>query len=161
MTGVQTCALPILRYETVVRLKHDFPALAFVVNGGIKTEAQIATQLEAVDGVMLGREAYHHPWSLATWDGRFFGEPSLALDRDGIEAAMVDYMEQRLRTDGDPWSRIARHMIGLRNGEPGARRWRQVWSDHALKGEAARAVSRRARAAMAPSAEVHDAELSA
>ena len=74
---------------------------------------------------------------------------------------MVEYMERRQRDHGDPWSRIARHMIGLRNGEPGARRWRQVWSDHALKGESARAVSHRARAAMVSSAEVHDAELPA
>ena len=51
---------------------------------------------------------------------------------------MVDYMERRQRDRGEPWSRIARHMIGLRNGEPGARRWRQVWSDHGLKGESPR-----------------------
>ena len=64
---------------------------------------------------------------------------------------MVDYMEAACAIDGEPWSRIARHMLGLRNGEPGARRWRQVWSDHGLKGEPARTVSRLARAAMAPS----------
>src|SRR6478609_11873580 len=56
--------LPPLRYEMVARLKHDFPALAFVVNGGIKTEGQIASQLQTVDGVMIGREAYHHPWAM-------------------------------------------------------------------------------------------------
>ena len=67
--------LPPLRYETVARLKRDFPALTFVVNGGIKTEAQIAAQLETVDGVMIGREAYHHPWTMASWDARFFGDP--------------------------------------------------------------------------------------
>ena len=64
-------------------------------------------------------------------------------------------------TRGEPWSRIARHMLGLRNGEPGARRWRQVWSDHGLKGEPARTVSRLARAAMAAQARTHDAELAA
>ena len=153
--------LPPLRYETVARLKRDFPALAFVVNGGIRTEAEIASQLEPVDGVMIGREAYHHPWAMASWDERFFGDPPNRLDRDTVEATMVEYMEQRTRDHGEPWSRIARHMIGLRNGEPGARRWRQVWSDHSLKGEPARTVSRLARAALAPAFAGHDVELPA
>ena len=141
--------LPPLRHEVVARLKRDFPALAFVVNGGVTTNAQIAAHLQAVDGVMIGREAYHHPWSLASWDAQFFGDAVRPLDCDGVEAAMVDYMEQRSHSSGEPWSRIARHMLGLRNGEPGARRWRQVWSDHRLKGEPAHVVSRLARAAMA------------
>ena len=153
--------LPPLRYETVARLKRDFPALTLVVNGGIKGEAQIAAQLEAVDGVMIGREAYHHPWTMASWDARVFADPASALDRDAVEAAMVDYMGRQQRERGEPWSRIARHMIGLRNGEPGARRWRQVWSDHGLKGESPRAVSRLARAALAQSREGHDAEVPA
>jgi len=153
--------LPPLRYDTVVRLKQDFPALTFVVNGGIRTEAQIAAQLDVVDGVMLGREAYHHPWTMAGWDARFFGAAPRALDRDAVENAMVEYMDRRRRSHGDPWSRIARHMIGLRNGEPGARRWRQVWSDHRLKDEPASAVSQRARAAMAGSTEARVAALPA
>jgi tRNA-dihydrouridine synthase A len=141
--------LPPLRHEVVARLKRDFPALAFVVNGGVTTNAQIAAHLQSVDGVMIGREAYHHPWSLASWDATFFGDAVRPLDRDGVEAAMVDYMDQMMRSSGEPWSRIARHMLGLRNGEPGARRWRQVWSDHRLKGEPAHVVSYLARAAMA------------
>jgi len=56
---------------------------------------------------------------------------------------MVDYME-RCSAQGEPWSRVARHMLGLWNGLPGARRWRQVWSDHRLKSEAPREVARRA-----------------
>ncbi len=148
--------LPPLRYEIVARLKQDFPGLTLVVNGGLTTNEQIAAQLQAVDGAMLGREAYHHPWALAGWDERFFSAEPRELDRDVVEAAMVDYMEERARTSGEPWSRIARHMLGLRNGEPGARRWRQVWSDHGLKGEPARTVSRLARAAMARQARAHD-----
>jgi tRNA-dihydrouridine synthase A len=85
-----------------------------------------------VDGVMLGREAYHHPWSMAGWDARFFGEEAAAPQRDHIEHAMLDYL-QRLASNGQPWSHAARHMLGLWNGTPGARRWRQVWSDHRLK----------------------------
>jgi tRNA-dihydrouridine synthase A len=153
--------LPPLRHDVVARLKQDFPSLTIVVNGGIRTEAQIAGQLDVVDGAMIGREAYHHPWAMTTWDARFFGAAANALSRDAIEAAMVDYMERQQRDRAEPWSRIARHMIGLRNGEPGARRWRQVWSDHALKGEPARTVSRLARAALAASPAQHDAELPA
>ncbi|MEO8525251.1 MAG: tRNA dihydrouridine(20/20a) synthase DusA [Caldimonas sp.] len=140
--------LPPLRHDIVAQLKRDFPALCFVVNGGVTTDEQIATHLQSVDGVMLGREAYHHPWKLAGWDARFFADTPRAIDRDSVESAMVDYMAERQRTSGEPWSRSARHMLGLRNGEPGARRWRQVWSDHRLKGEPAAVVSGLARAAM-------------
>jgi tRNA-dihydrouridine synthase A len=140
--------LPPLRHDVVARLKRDFPALTLVGNGGIASEAQIAEQLDAVDGVMIGREAYHHPWRMADWDARFLGAAHRPLDRDAVEAAMVAYMTRRAAEAAEPWSRIARHMLGLRNGEPGARRWRQVWSDHRLKGEPASAVSRLARAAM-------------
>jgi tRNA-dihydrouridine synthase A len=140
--------LPPLRHDIVAQLKRDFPALCIVVNGGVTTDEQIAAHLQSVDGVMLGREAYHHPWKLADWDARFFADAPRAIDRDSVENAMVDYMEQQQSPIGVPWPRIARHMLGLRNGEPGARRWRQVWSDHRLKDEPAAAVSGLARAAM-------------
>lgn len=138
--------LPPLRYETVHRLKAEFSALTIVVNGGIKTNAQIGEQFGAIDGVMLGREAYHHPWLLTEWDGRFFGEAPSDLDRDAVEAAMVAYME-RVAAAGEPWSHVSRHMIGLYNGIPGARRWRQVWSDHRLKDVRPTEVARQARLA--------------
>jgi len=141
--------VPPLRYETVHRLKRDFPSFEIVLNGGLTDDDEIERQLVHVDGVMIGREAYHHPWTMASWDARVFADPASALDRDAVEAAMVDYMGRQQRERGEPWSRIARHMIGLRNGAPGARRWRQVWSDHGLKSEPARAVSTLARAALA------------
>ena len=139
--------VPPLRYDFVHRLKADFPALTFVVNGGITTPAQIGEQLGHVDGVMLGREAYHKPWSMAEWDQRWFGHAvATAADRDVVEAGMVAYMaQQALR--GVPWAHIARHMMGLWHGTPGARRWRQVWSDHKLKSLSPQAVADRARAA--------------
>ena len=98
-----------------------------------------------VDGVMLGREAYHHPWEMASWDARFFGETPQVRERDEIEALMVDYMQREQVAHGEPWSHISRHMLGLRNGTPGARKWRQVWSDHRLKSESPAAVSDLAR----------------
>jgi tRNA-dihydrouridine synthase A len=140
--------LPPLRYELVHQLKREFPALTIVINGGIKTNAQIAEQLESLDGVMLGREPYHHPWLMADWDTRFFGAvssaPPVAIDRDAIEDQMVAYM-RRVVAAGEPWSHVSRHMLGLRNGLPGARRWRQVWSDHRLKQADPAEVSRLAR----------------
>jgi tRNA-dihydrouridine synthase A len=125
--------VPPLRYEFVHQLKQDFPDLVFAVNGGIKTTAQVDEQLHAVDGVMIGREAYHNPWWLAEWDTRFYGEPETGLTREIVEEHMTEYMVREHEKRGTPWSSIARHMLGLRNGLPGARRWRQVWSDHKLK----------------------------
>jgi len=139
--------LPPLRHDVVGALKRDFPALVFVVNGGIRSADEIEQHLGAVDGVMVGRAAYHQPWDLACWDERFFAAPSPTLSRDDAEAAMVDYMA-RLVASGEPWSHASRHLLGLRNGQPGARRWRQVWSDARLKGEAPATVSKLARQAL-------------
>jgi tRNA-dihydrouridine synthase A len=126
--------VPPLRYEFVHRLKRDFPHLTIAVNGGITTGAQVTDQLERVDGVMVGREAYHNPWWIAQWDAQFFGEPEAGgRTRESVEEQMTAYMVREAAAHGTPWSAIARHMLGLRNGLPGARRWRQVWSDHSLK----------------------------
>ncbi len=140
--------VPPLRHAQVYQLKLDFPELTFVINGGIQTDDQIAQHLIHVDGVMLGRHAYHEPWALAGWDARFFGAPAPVANRAEAEAAYVAYMT-RLVAQGTPWSHAARHMLGLHNGLPGARRWRQVWSDHRLKAEAPAAVSALARQALA------------
>jgi tRNA-dihydrouridine synthase A len=143
--------VPPLRYEMVQRLKHDFPQLTVCVNGGITGNEQVAAQLHELDGVMIGREAYHNPWWLAEWDALYFSfaRPDLpapspgdaaastqqrgALTRESVEERMTAYMAREAAEHGTPWSAIARHMLGLRNGLPGARRWRQVWSDHQLK----------------------------
>jgi tRNA-dihydrouridine synthase A len=133
--------VPPLRYETVYQLKRDFPALTVVLNGGVNVSAHIDEHLAHVDGVMLGREAYHNPWLMADWDERYFGEAAQPLGRVEVEALMVGYMERLQAVQGEPWSRVSRHMMGLWNGTPGARKWRQVWSDHKLKGEAPGRVS--------------------
>ena len=132
--------IPPLRYELAYQLKRDFPALTISVNGGITTNAQIAQHLQQVDGVMVGREAYHNPWLMAEWDALFYGAAPSTLTRDAVEAQMVAYMEREAAEDGTPWSAIARHMLGLRHGLRGARRWRQIWSDHHLKPLPAREV---------------------
>ena len=125
--------VPPLRYALVHQLKQEFPHLQIAINGGITTAAQITEQLALVDGVMVGRAAYHDPWFLASWDAAFFGAAPSGLTREAVEALMCDYMAREFAASGTPWSAIARHMLGLRHGLAGSRRWRQVWSDHRLK----------------------------
>jgi tRNA-dihydrouridine synthase A len=130
--------IPPLRYEVVRQLKADFPHLTLVINGGFTDSEQVLAQLAHLDGVMIGREAYHNPFWLSEWDAKFFGTKDAStvnvLTRDAVEREMTAYMVREAVEHGTPWSAIARHMLGLRNGMPGARRWRQVWSDHRLKG---------------------------
>lgn len=132
--------IPPLRYELVYRLKSDFPHLTIAINGGITTSDQVHSHLSHVDSVMVGREAYHNPFWLAEWDASFLGAASAGLTRDSVELSMVEYMEREAALHGTPWYGIARHMLGLRHGQHGARRWRQVWSDHRLKDRSPREV---------------------
>ena len=142
--------IPPLRYDVARQLRADFPALTIVVNGGLDTDAAVQAQLDAgLDGVMVGRAAYHNPWWLARWDARYFGAAPSTLTREAVEEAMVRYMEREAAAHGTPWYSIARHMLGLRHGLPGARRWRQVWSDHRLKHLPAAEVMALARAGRA------------
>jgi len=125
--------IPPLRHEVVWQLKRDFADGCIVINGGIQTDELIQAQLQKVDGVMIGRAAYHYPWWLASFDEKYYREPPSEITREQVEAQMVRYMERERLEHGTPWHAIARHMLGLRHGLKGARRWRQVWSDHRLK----------------------------
>jgi tRNA-dihydrouridine synthase A len=111
-------SVPPLRYADVYRLKREFPQLEIVINGGITSQAQIATHLERVDGVMLGRAAYHDPWVLAAADAA----------RGAVVRAMHHYA-QRQTERGVHLRHIARHMLGLYHGKPRARLWRRMLSD--------------------------------
>ena len=146
--------IPPLRYELAYQLKRDFPDLIISVNGGITTNAQITEHLNYADGVMVGRAAYHNPWLMSTWDSEFYGEAQRPLTREGIEEAMVAYMERAFKEDGCPWYAIARHMLGLYHGQRGARLWRQVWSNHKLKPLPPKDVLLIAREALRMGAEV-------
>lgn len=139
--------IPPLRYAVVRQLKQDFPHLTIAINGGLSTDALVQEELQHLDGVMVGREAYHNPWWLARWDALYYGAPESTLTRETVEAAMVDYMEREAAQHGTHWYAIARHMLGLRHGMPGARRWRQFWSDHRLKDRPPREVMALAQAA--------------
>ena len=125
--------VPPLRYEMVHRLKKEVPNLTIWINGGVNTREEVSAQLLEVDGVMIGREAYHNPWWLTSWDEDFFGSGGRIKTREEVEALMCDYMLREATANGTAFSAIARHMLGLRHGLPGSRRWRQVWSDHKLK----------------------------
>ena len=121
--------IPPLTYDHVYRLKQDFPSLTIVINGGIRTLDACEAHLAEVDGVMLGRAAYEHPWLLATVDTRFFGAAeNPAEDRAAVIAALGPYAET-LHRQGLPFNRLARHILGLYRGEPGGRAFRRILSD--------------------------------
>ncbi len=122
--------VPPLRYDTVEALKREFPALTIVLNGGISDWPTIDRALERVDGVMLGRVAYHDPWMLAQADTRVFGDVAVAGSRAEIVHALVPYVEAQMRR-GVPLRAISRHVLGLYQGVRGARAWRRILSDAA------------------------------
>jgi tRNA-dihydrouridine synthase A len=122
--------IPPLRYDVVYRLKNEFPGLAIVLNGGIRHLEEAALHLGHVDGVMVGREAYHNPWVLSRVDARFFADPAEIPNRALIVERMLPYIERELSA-GAELKHITRHMLGLFQGVPGARAWRRHLSEHA------------------------------
>jgi len=122
--------VPPLRRAEVHRLKREFPGLTIVTNGGLSVWADITRELESVDGVMLGRAAYHDPYLLAQADRRLFGSEHPMPTRREVVEAMVGYARAEV-AQGAPVRSIARHMIGLFHGQPGARTWRRRLSDPA------------------------------
>jgi tRNA-dihydrouridine synthase A len=122
--------VPPLNYERVYRVKKAHPELAIVINGGIASLAEAEAHLAHVDGVMLGRAAYHTPWILAEVDHRFFGEAPSALTRADIVMRMKPYVVTELKK-APGLARITRHMLGLFHGEPGGRIWRRIISENA------------------------------
>ncbi|MCC5860395.1 MAG: tRNA dihydrouridine(20/20a) synthase DusA [Gammaproteobacteria bacterium] len=123
----QNREVPPLNYARAYRVKAAFPALTIVLNGGIRTPAEVAGHLGQVDGVMLGREAYERPWSLLAVHQRLFGSPT-ALTREAVLEGMVEYAA-RERVQGTRLWSIARHLLGLYAGQPGARAFRRALSE--------------------------------
>lgn len=139
--------VPPLRYETVARLKRDFPSLTIVLNGGLRDHATAIAQLSQVDGVMIGREACDNPWMLAEVDGRYFGHPAPCATREDVVDAMRPYLSREVAA-GVPARAVVRPMIGLFNGLPGARNWRRALSDPSLLESAGPRILERALQAM-------------
>ena len=127
--------IPPLSYATVYKLKHDFPELEIIINGGITSVEQCDAHLAIVDGVMIGREAYHNPWILAQAEARLFGEVTALPTRHQVIEKLLPFVELELAA-GVPLNRITRHILGLFHGQPGARAWRRYLSTHGFKKDA-------------------------
>ena len=127
----QNREIPPLKYDWVYRLKRDFPEQQIIINGGIRTLEECESHLQRVDGVMLGREPYHNPWVLHDVDRVIFGQADAArVERIEMLRRVYPYIESQL-AQGTPLSRMVRHLIGLFNGQPNARRWRRFLSENA------------------------------
>ncbi|MEJ2528793.1 MAG: tRNA dihydrouridine(20/20a) synthase DusA [Gammaproteobacteria bacterium] len=122
--------VPPLRYEIVHRLKLDFPDLEIIINGGIKSLDAAEEQLQQLDGVMIGREAYQNPWILAEADRRLFGDDHPIPSRHQIIEQLIPYARQE-SSRGNSINQITRHILGLFQGQPGARAWRRHISENA------------------------------
>ena len=120
--------VPPLRYDVVHRLAEDFPRITFVTNGGLNDWRAIDRELDAVDGAMIGRLAYHDPWTLQQADARLFdADPPLATRAEALMAFRAYAVRQVARDV--PLRAMTRHILGLYLGQPGGRRFRQVLSD--------------------------------
>jgi tRNA-dihydrouridine synthase A len=124
-------SVPPLRYEHVYRLKEELPEVEIVLNGGITTIEQFDAALQHVDGVMIGRQAYHDPYFLAMLE-RHLDPDWSPPGRYEVVAQMIPYIEKELARD-ERLGRITRHMLGLFTGQPGARAWRRYISENAFK----------------------------
>ncbi|WP_370315515.1 tRNA dihydrouridine(20/20a) synthase DusA [Thalassolituus sp.] len=124
--------IPPLRYEDVFRLKREFPGLEIIINGGITTHDQIAELLTQVDGVMLGREAYHNPSILMEADQRYFSSDAPVTGKGDAIRSLYPYIETLL-AEGAPLHYVSRHTLGLFNGERGSRLYRRHLSENAYK----------------------------
>ncbi|WP_348945272.1 tRNA dihydrouridine(20/20a) synthase DusA [Chitinibacter sp. FCG-7] len=123
--------IPPLKYDYAYQLKRDFPQLEIIINGGITTLAQSLEHLQHVDGVMVGREAYHNPWLLTEVDAAIYGQPQREQSRRCAIENLRDFIEAELAA-GTPLRFIARHILGLYQGQYGARQWRRMLSDATL-----------------------------
>ena len=124
--------VPPLNHDYVYRIKQQFPDLEIIINGGIGDLDSAEAHLRHVDGVMLGRVAYHEPYLLAGVDSRFYGSTQQTPRREDIVHMMLTYIEKEL-VQGTLLKHITRHMLGLFAGQPGARHWRRYLSDNAHK----------------------------
>lgn len=143
----QNREVPPLRYDRVAALKQVFPSLPIVLNGGLRELDAATGWLDTLDGVMIGREAYHNPWMLAEVDARVFNDPPAAPpEREAVVLAYRDYVAARWHPE-IPITRFTRHLSGLFQGLPGARAWRRTLSERGAARGAGPAVIDEALAA--------------
>ncbi len=140
----QNREVPPLRHDMALRLKRDFAGLQIVLNGGLRTPADVRRNLASFDGVMIGREAYNNPYVLALIENDQYGTP--LPGRDDVVDRYLRYVDLQLR-QGIRLHAMTRHILGLYAGEPGARFWRRALSEGAAERSAGLDVIERARAA--------------
>ncbi|MBB3191484.1 tRNA dihydrouridine(20/20a) synthase DusA [Halomonas cerina] len=131
--------VPPLNYPRVHRLKASRPELHIGINGGIKTLDDCRAQLQHVDSVMVGREAYQNPWRLAEMDKALYGTPGPATSRHAAARALRPYITRRLE-EGAKLNHLTRHLLGLFQGQPGGRKFRRHLAEHAHREGAGLAV---------------------
>lgn len=152
----QNREIPPLQYDVVHQVKRDFPSLSISLNGGVQTLDQALVHLSDLDGVMMGRAAYQDPYCLAQADSMIFGDaPDQQKSRHDIVRLMLPYIEAQCR-DGIALHHITRHILGLFNGLPGARRWRRFLSENAYSAKAGPEIVEQA---MALVPEQHDTSM--
>lgn len=134
--------IPPLRYEVVYQLKKDYPHLDIMLNGGVQTLPQAIEHLTQVNGVMIGRAAYHNPYFLSEIQHHFYGDS--VKSRHEIIESMYEYLEEHLAGGGRLWQCV-RHFLGLYQGQPGARLWRRYLSQNAIKPDASVSVLKEAQ----------------
>ncbi len=120
--------VPPLDYERVYRLGERLPELVIVLNGGIRTPEEALSHLRHVDGVMIGREAYTNPWVLPAFERALF-DPGFRPSRRRVLERVADYARVMAEREGVPVYAVARHLLGLANGLPGARHFRRILSE--------------------------------
>ena len=123
--------VPPLHYDWVYRLKEESPDMQVVINGGIGSVDEMKNHLEHVDGVMLGRAAYHTPWLLAECQQQLFEKQTIKTREDIIEGMNLYIKRQVSR--GVAVKHISRHLLGLFQGLPGAKAWRRYLSENAYR----------------------------
>lgn len=139
--------IPPLNYDRVYKLKQDYPQLTIAINGGITTIEQAEEHLKHVDGVMIGREAYHNPMILAQVDSLLFNANTEIAKPYKIVEKLIPYIETQLQ-NGTQLNHITRHILGLFNGVSGAKKWRQILSEQSTQKNAGIDVIKKALAAI-------------
>ena len=124
----QNREVPPLNYERVYALKREFPNMEIVVNGGIESLPETKQHLKQLDGVMMGRTAYQNPWLLADVDKTLFDCQPPVQDRLEVIDKLIPYIESELKS-GIRFASVCRHILGLFQGVPGAKRFRRVLSE--------------------------------
>ncbi len=122
--------IPPLHYDRVYQLKNDYPSLNIIINGGITSITECEQHLQQVDGVMLGRAAYHNPYLLNEVDHQLYGEAKIKRSRSDILLSYLPYVEAQL-SQGIYLSQMSRHILGLFQEIPGAKKFRRHISENA------------------------------